>query len=385
MSGENKNREQAQNLLRAIGEIDDRFLMEALKAQAGAADTSVSDSAGSGSSVPESPAPDSSLSGEPKTRRSLFRKYSRWALTAAACLTVVVVGRFVSVNTVKNGSAKYPAVSDQAKESENMPVAELDEEAGNAAAPEAAADAEEAPAAAVQEIQEDSVGDFAGAAEEAQEVPAAAAEEADEEMIEDADMMMSMEPAENAAEPEAAEPVDDAARSAENAAGETAGAQRETFSSKGAEAAGMGASMLMPNPFADLQTLEEAQEEAGFAISLPEAEEPYDTLIYRAIKGQMIEIIYLDDRNHEGYRIRKGINMEEDISGDYNEYAKEDTLEAGGLTIQVRGEKEDQWSTAVWTENAQDGALYSYAVCADGKKFSSEEIISLAEAMTASQ
>ena len=82
--------------------------------------------------------------------------------------------------------------------------------------------------------------------------------------------------------------------------------------------------------------------------------------------------------------LRKGVGAE-DISGDYNEYAKEDTLEAGGLTIQVRGEKEDQWSTAVWTENAQDGALYSYAVCADGKKFSSEEIISLAEAMTASQ
>ena len=201
MSGENKNREQAQNLLRAIGETDDRFLMEALKAEAGAADSFASDSAGSGSSVPESPVPDSSLSGEPKTRRSLFRKYSRWALTAAACLTVVVVGRFVSVNTVKNGSEKYPAVSDQAKESENMPVAELDEEAGNAAAPEAAADAEEAPAAAVQEIQEDSVGDFAGAAEEAQEAPAAAAEEADGEMIEDADMMMSMEPAENAAQP----------------------------------------------------------------------------------------------------------------------------------------------------------------------------------------
>ena len=86
--------------------------------------------------------------------------------------------------------------------------------------------------------------------------------------------------------------------------------------------------------------------------------------------------------------------MGEDISGDYNNYAAEDVLvsdekkddlkdkQRDDLKIQVRGDREGQWSTAVWTQEDQDGVLYSYSVCGDRKTFSSEEILCLAAEMS---
>ena len=74
------------------------------------------------------------------------------------------------------------------------------------------------------------------------------------------------------------------------------------------------------NPFIDTKTLEEAQEIAGFELNVPRAEDPYTVLNYRAVEGSMLEIIFRDRKGTEGYRIRKAVG-EDDISGDYSEYA----------------------------------------------------------------
>ncbi len=155
MNREDGRRKQAQDLLRAMTDIDDRFLMEAMgdmkdldlsveydpeKVQvklpgtenvtSGTAADRLGDATGgraldvTGSrsgNVTESRSGEGageSTSQEPdqdkittfpqdsgnKRRSGRMRRYSAWALTAAACLTVIVVGRHVRVNSVKTGT-----------------------------------------------------------------------------------------------------------------------------------------------------------------------------------------------------------------------------------------------------------------------------------------
>ena len=424
MSSENRKREQAQELLRAIGEIDDRFLMEAMKAETGASGHTASDSTVSGDAASEGSAGGNTgpvgltggtvngstgsdgLTGggsgmEKKPRKSALRRYSTWALTAAACLTVVVVGRYVSVNTVKTESGQKTAI---VEESGNIPSA-VPEVAGADAVEEKEDAVQEAPAAAMEDADWEMDGEAEEAAGytppqgagnsagEAMKNAAASMSAAQADSVQSAAQADSMQSAEEADSMQSAAQAD-SAQEAGAAADEDIIVQRETLSAKGAEAAGAGATMYIPNPFVEVETIGEAEEKTGFTFSLPEAEKPYNTQIIRVMKDEMIEVIYLDDQDQEGYRIRKGKDMGEDISGDYNNYAAEDVLvsdekkddlkdkQRDDLKIQVRGDREGQWSTAVWTQEDQDGVLYSYSVCGDRKTFSSEEILCLAAEMS---
>ena len=305
MSGNNEKREQAQKLLRSFTDIDDRFLEEAMKepeAVTGAPETGTTASPGKAA---------------PSAGRKL-RRYSTWALTAAACLTVVIIGRYVTLN--RNAGLKNEQlveVSDEIKDTEVL---------------EAAGEAKDQNAA--------EVGDEAKLQEAAGEVDEA--EEADE--------------------------IYDAA-SAEG------------------EEADMEPSMLyesaqLANPFTDTDTLEEAQEIAGFEMEVPADVSPYTVVSYRAIEGEMLEVIFSDRKGEEGYRIRKAAG-EDDISGDYNEYAKEKTVRlSDGTKVTLRGDKEDAWSAAVWTADAEDEeSAYSFAICSGEKTFTSDQIKKMAETM----
>ena len=170
-------------------------------------------------------------------------------------------------------------------------------------------------------------------------------------------------------------------QAAADAAQEAAQAPEEPMTAKGAQAAGAGAALTMPNPFIDTKTLEEAEAAAGFSITLPEMKEDCDTVLYRAMQDQMIEVIYLDENHRELYRIRKGKNLEDDISGVMNETAVSDTIESDDLKITVVGTQKDKWEYAVWTEDAQDGTHYSYSIYADSAPLSAEEFLRMAEEM----
>lgn len=96
-------------------------------------------------------------------------------------------------------------------------------------------------------------------------------------------------------------------------------------------------SVEIGNPFIEVETLEEAEEIAGFKITLPENyfDESYEKTI-RAIEDKFIEIDYrgLD----EWIIIRKSLyDGEEDISGDYNEYPEERTELYGDVKALIRG------------------------------------------------
>lgn len=91
------------------------------------------------------------------------------------------------------------------------------------------------------------------------------------------------------------------------------------------------------NPFVEVNTLKEAEEIAGFQLTLPDNffDESYERKI-RAIGNKFIEVDYrgLD----EWIIIRKSLyDGEEDISGDYNEYPEERTEVYGDIKVLLRG------------------------------------------------
>jgi hypothetical protein len=112
------------------------------------------------------------------------------------------------------------------------------------------------------------------------------------------------------------------------------------------------------NPFVTYQSLEEAQEAAGFTLSVPESFEGAGRREIAVIDGRIIDVTYLDGEDNRVLTIRKGTG-EEDISGDYNEYQQEDVTELEGLSVTVRGDGKRIF-LALWQEEG-----YSYAVSFD--------------------
>ena len=365
MSGQGNKAQQAEKLLQAMGLIDDRFVLEAMQEQWPGAqrigepevqrieDGQPADQSSQPSGQPaptghpQSSEQHSRQTGQlqPKRRAGRIRRYSAWALTAAACLAVIVIGRFVSVSSVKGIAEKSTEISSAGKEADAAREKHLSVEQ------QAAADADTGAAAGA-------VPDAAPSA-----IDAGAAEEAE-------NMILGAQEAGSASE-------DIPTGSAAEAAAE------DIPTGSAAEAAGAAASIA--NPFVDTKTLEEAEKEAGFTITLPTLKETYDTVLYRAMKGKMIEVIYLDENQRECCRIRKGLNMEEDISGIGHEQARTKTLEAaGGIKVQAYGTETsgDGWATAVWTQEEGEGERYSYSVDTGTSSFTTGEILNIVEEMS---
>lgn len=337
MSSGNRNTEQAERLLRALGEIDDRFLMEAMAPEEA---EEYSGQTQTQQNQPQSDVRPEAQPAEERTRtpgRRRLRRYSAWALTAAACLTVVVIGRFVSVNQVST--------------EKEQPTAIVKEEQ----AEEAVRDAGSAEAEGEILKAEDSAVPEASGSVALEASDKAAVEMADSAAPEEAQMEAAEDSAQEAEAPEAAS----------NTAG-----------------AGASALVTMPNPFVETKTLEEACKKAGFSLTLPKEEEPCEK-IFRVMPGQMIEVIYLAEDSRELLRIRKGKDMSEDISGVYEKYAVSEVLDPDGMNIAVSGDKEDSWEVACWTQTPEEDCLYSYSITTQRDALTGEEIIRMAEEMMA--
>ena len=137
---------------------------------------------------------------------------------------------------------------------------------------------------------------------------------------------------------------------------------------QGGMAAGWG------NPFIPCASMEEAAGLAGFAMEVPAETaltERYPVRNITAIKESMIQVICFDAAGNEGFRMRKAAG-EEDISGVYGTY-EEKTLESGDRTLQLRL-KEGLVRTICWTE---DG--FSYAVMTDEAELDEEAAAKLAD------
>lgn len=112
----------------------------------------------------------------------------------------------------------------------------------------------------------------------------------------------------------------------------------------------------LPNPFEKKASLDAANKAAGLTFTSPSKYTTYEAKEYRAIKDEMVEIIYKDSTNpDEDIRVRKAKgNL--DISGDYNSYLTNKIVNDAGIQILLRGE-DDKYHAATWTSGD-----YSYAI-----------------------
>ena len=116
---------------------------------------------------------------------------------------------------------------------------------------------------------------------------------------------------------------------------------------------------MIANPWLDSSTLSDAEKDAGFDITIPESFLDYNAGIFRSMTGKMLEIIYNDAASHEAFRIRKSNAKDQDISGDYSSYENERTVIIDGTEITLKGTGDNVY-VAIWTKDD-----HSYAIDID--------------------
>ena len=110
-------------------------------------------------------------------------------------------------------------------------------------------------------------------------------------------------------------------------------------------------STRMANPFVRTDTINEAAAGAGFSFLAPEEIDGYSISEISYIKDSMIQIIYGNDLE---IRVRKSVS-EDDITGDYNVYDRNEEKEIAGMNVNVRANA-DGIHTVSWKSGG-----YSYA------------------------
>ena len=116
--------------------------------------------------------------------------------------------------------------------------------------------------------------------------------------------------------------------------------------------------------------MDEASKIAGFNLSVPATYGDYKKQVIQAIEDDMIEVIYFNDTDNEGLRIRKAKGTD-DISGDYNEYKNVETVKVGDYDVTEKSDGKNIF-VATWTDGT-----YSYAIDIDRAELSKEDIENL--------
>ncbi len=111
--------------------------------------------------------------------------------------------------------------------------------------------------------------------------------------------------------------------------------------------------VLVTNPMSEISSLDEAQAQLGYSLSIPEIENT--TKEYYLINS-MIEVRYM---NHEEqkYIIRKDIGSE-DCSGIYTTYEETKTISSNGIDITISGNN-NLYYLATWTSGDYTYSFYA--------------------------
>ena len=125
----------------------------------------------------------------------------------------------------------------------------------------------------------------------------------------------------------------------------------------------------MPNPWTDCKNLNEAEDNVGFSITVPEKIDGYTRTMIQTLDKEVIQVFYeKDDQSDSTILIRKGIGSD-DISGDYNTYNEKTQLDINKHQIMEQG-NDGKVMLATWTD-----AGYTYSVSTPGLSESEMENI----------
>ena len=122
--------------------------------------------------------------------------------------------------------------------------------------------------------------------------------------------------------------------------------------------AASGAVTTLANPWQECASMAQAESLAGFSFAIDDSALPEgysrEASYIQVVEGEMLEVDY--NGEHGGsICLRKAVGSD-DVSGDYNEYGLTQTVRIAGHDVTLRG-ADDAWYVVTW---AHDG--YAYAV-----------------------
>lgn len=115
-------------------------------------------------------------------------------------------------------------------------------------------------------------------------------------------------------------------------------------------------STQIANPFVDYASMEEAEKVVGFTLAAPEALDGFSHKTIQVMRDSMLQVIFSEENDRLVIRKEAG---DGDISGDYNNYARVETVSVGERLITMKG-GDSGIQVAIWTDGE-----YTYAVTAN--------------------
>lgn len=118
----------------------------------------------------------------------------------------------------------------------------------------------------------------------------------------------------------------------------------------------------IPNPWTDFDTMDEAKAAIGYDMTAPETVAGLSQSSIRVLNDsdKILEVYYGGEtEGADRASLRKGTGSE-DISGDYTDYAKTETVTVGDITVTEKGDGENVFS-AIWTKGDYSYSFFSTA------------------------
>lgn len=115
----------------------------------------------------------------------------------------------------------------------------------------------------------------------------------------------------------------------------------------------------IPNPWLTVSSMEDAETFLGYSMTAPETVAGLSRVAIRTLAdsgNKILEVSYGGSRDKAS--LRKAPATAEDISGDYTEYAKTETVTLGDIAVTEKGDGENVFS-AVWTKGEYSYAFFS--------------------------
>ena len=121
------------------------------------------------------------------------------------------------------------------------------------------------------------------------------------------------------------------------------------------------ADVEIPNPWEEVDTIDAAKAILGFGLTAPESVAGLPQSAIRVLNDseKLLEVYYGGGEDSaDRATLRKAPATTEDISGDYTDYAKTETVTVGELTVTEKGDGENVFSAA-WTSGEYSYAFFS--------------------------